>query len=215
MTSMPIASASASATRLSAARSSRPVSSPPSTCAGGRSIAAVRAAVAAGIPLEELNSLRDLLRPDRVEIIIEYYWEKNGEKPSLYTIDLASKLLALARSEALSDVEIERLDEIRIALEQYRSTGLTEKNRKLIRQIAQSDVWREVVRLPQRLMAEARINAKTKPVQGRRHGATRDRHPDPDPRPGPHAEPRLDLHRHQSDQAWRPRSALHAGLPRL
>ena len=128
-------------------------------------IAAVRAAVEAGIPLEELRSLRDLLRPDRVEIIIEHYWKKNGEKPSLYTIDLASKLLALARSEALSEVEIERLDEIRIALEQYRTTGLTEKNRKLIRQIAQSDVWREVVRLPQRLMVEARANRKTKPYR--------------------------------------------------
>jgi hypothetical protein len=125
-------------------------------------IAAVRAAVAAGIPLEELKSLRDLLRPDRVEIVMDYYWEKNGEKPTLYTIDLASKLLALARSEDLADVDIEQLDEIRIALEQYRSTGLTEKNRRLIRQIAQSDMWREVVRLPQRLMAEARINAKAK-----------------------------------------------------
>ena len=121
-------------------------------------VAAVRAAVEAGIPLAELRSLRNLLRPDRAEIIIEFYWEKNGERPSLYTIDLASKLLALARSEALSDAEIGQLDEIRIALEQYRTTGLTEKNRKLIRQIAQSDVWREVVRLPQRLMAEARAN---------------------------------------------------------
>ena len=128
-------------------------------------VAAVRAAVAAGIPLEELKSLRDLLRPDRVETLLDYYWEKNGEKPSLYTIDLASKLLALAHSEDLTTVEIEGLDEIRIALEQYRSTGLTEKNRKLIRQIAHSDVWREVVRLPQRLMAEARINAKTKPYR--------------------------------------------------
>ena len=45
-------------------------SNPPSTCAGGSSIAAVRAAVAAGIPLEELKSLRDLLRPDRVETLI-------------------------------------------------------------------------------------------------------------------------------------------------
>jgi hypothetical protein len=69
------------------------------------------------------------------------------------------------RSEAISEVDIERLDEIRLSLEQYRSSGLTEKNRKLIRQIAQSDVWREVVRLPQRLMAEARINAKTKPYR--------------------------------------------------
>ena len=100
-----------------------------------------------------------------MEIIIEHYWQKNGEKPSLYTIDLASKLLALARSETFSAVEIEQLDEIRVALEQYRSSGLTEKNRRLIRQIAQSDVWREVVRLPQKLMAEARINAKTKPYR--------------------------------------------------
>ena len=84
-------------------------------------------AVAAGIPLEELKSFGDLLRADHVEILMEYYWEKNGEKPSLYTIDLASKLLALARCEAVSEVEIERLDEIRIALKQYRSTGLTEK----------------------------------------------------------------------------------------
>jgi integrase len=128
-------------------------------------VAAVRATVAAGIPLEELKFLRDLLRPDRVEILIEHYWEKNGEKPSLYTIDLASKLLALARSETLSEVDIERLDEIRIAIEQYRSTGLTEKNRRLIRQIAHSDVWRDVVRLPKKLMTEARINAKTKPYR--------------------------------------------------
>ena len=54
-------------------------------------------------------------------------------------------------------------DEIRSALDQYRSTGLTEKNRKVIRQIAQSDIWREVVRLPRKLLAEARADAKTKP----------------------------------------------------
>jgi integrase len=126
-------------------------------------IATVRAAVAAGIPLEELESLRDLLRPDRVEIILDYYWEKNGERPALYTIDLASKLLALARSNDLAEVDIQQLDRIRSALEEYRSTGLTEKNRKLIRQIAQTDVWRKVVRLPQRLMAEAHIDATTKP----------------------------------------------------
>ena len=128
-------------------------------------IATVRAAVAAGIPLEGLKSLSALLRPEHVEIIIDYYWKNNGEKPTLYTIDLASKLLALARIETLSEVDIERLDEIRSALEQYRSTGLTEKNRRLIRQIAQTDVWREVVRLPKRLMAEARISARTKPYR--------------------------------------------------
>jgi integrase len=129
-------------------------------------VAAVRAAVAAGLSLDGLSCLRELLRPDRVETVIEYYWDRNGEKPALYTIDLASKFLALARNEALSETEIERLDEIRIALEQYRSTGLTEKNRKVIRQIAQSDIWREVVRLPRKLLAEALADAKTKPNRG-------------------------------------------------
>lgn len=38
-----------------------------------------------------------------------------------------------------------------------------EKNRKLIRQIAQSGIWREVIRLPQRLIAEAKSNLKKKP----------------------------------------------------
>jgi integrase len=139
----------------------------PSTIATRRRelIATVRAAVAAGIALDGLTSLGDLLQPDRVEIIIDYYWRKNGERPTLYTIDLASKLLALARSEALSDVDLERLEEIRLAVEEYRSTGLTDKNRRLIRQIAQSDVWREVVRLPQRLMAEALQIAKAKPYR--------------------------------------------------
>ena len=128
-------------------------------------IAAVRAAVEAGIILEELRSLRDLLRSDRVEVIIEHYWKKNGEKPSLYTIDLGYKFLALARSEALCDEEIARLDEIRVLLEQYRSTGLTEKNRKFIRQVAHSDVWRDVVRLPTKLMADAKQRSQTKPVK--------------------------------------------------
>jgi hypothetical protein len=162
---MPIASPSANATGVSAAGLFRPCKQSTIDTRRRELIAAVRAAVAAGIPLDDLKSLRDLLHAERVEILIERYWEKNGERPSLYTIDLASKLLALARSEALSEVEIERIDEIRIALEQYRSTGLTEKNRKLIRRIAHSDVWREVVRLPQKLMTEAQVNAKTKPYR--------------------------------------------------
>ncbi len=128
-------------------------------------IAAVRAGVEAGIPLEELGSLRDLPRPDRVEIIIEFYWKKNGERPSLYTINLASKLLALARNEALSGEEIERLEEIRVSLEEHRTTGLTEKNRTLIRQIAHGDVWRKVVRLPQKLIAKATAKLQTLPVK--------------------------------------------------
>ncbi len=65
----------------------------------------------------------------------------------------------------MTEDEIARLDEIRICLEEYRSGGLTEKNRRLIREIAHSDVWREVVRLVPRLMAEARANRQAMPVK--------------------------------------------------
>jgi integrase len=152
--------------RTSTGRVVRPCA--PSTIAMRRRelIAAVRAAVEAGIPLEDLSSLRELLRPDRVKIIIEHYWQKNGDRPTLYTIDLASRFLALARSESgINEDEIARIDEIRICLEEYRSSGLTEKNRRLIRDIAHTDVWREVVQLPPRLMAEARANCKAMPVK--------------------------------------------------
>ena len=156
-------------------------------------IAAVRAAVAAGIPLEELNSLRDLLRADRVEIIIEHYWQKNGERPSLYTIDLASKLLALARGETLSEVDIERLDEIRTrrrAVPLYRSH----------REEPQADPANRPERClargcaaPSKAHGRGEEDGEDEALQGRRHGAACDRHPDPDQSPGPHAEPRLDL----------------------
>ena len=178
-------------------------------------VAAVRAAVAAGIPLEELKSLRDLLRPDRVETLLDYYWEKNGEKPSLYTIDLASKLLALAHSEDLTTVEIEGLDEIQ---NRPRAVPLYRSHRE--------EPEADPPDRPQRRVAgggaaSAKADGRgphqrqDEAVQGRRHGATRHRHSDPDSGAGADAEPRLDSHRHQSDQTRRPGSALHAGLPGL
>ena len=152
--------------RTATGRAVRPCA--PSTIALRRRelIAAARAAVAADIRIEELNSLSALVRPDRVEAIIDFYWRKNGERPALYTIDLASRFLALARSEPSFDpVKIARLEEIRICLEEHRSSGLTDKNRRLIREIAHGDIWRDVVRLPAKLMAEARSMRKTMPVK--------------------------------------------------
>ena len=76
-------------------------------------IAAVRAAVASGIALHDLQHLRDLVRPDRAETVIDFYWSKDGEVPSSYTIDLGWRFLSLAREESLGEDELERLEEIR------------------------------------------------------------------------------------------------------
>ena len=214
MTSMPIASAS------EAAQDGQRQGFPPckqSTIDTRRReiIAAVRAAVAAGIPLDELTSLRELLRADRVEILIEHYWQKNGERPSLYTIDLASKLLALARSEALSDG---RHREARRDQAGRRAVSLNRSHRE---EPKADPPDRSERRLARGRAASAKADGggakerKNQALPGGGHCATRDRHPDPDPSTGTHAEPVLNLHWHQSGQAWRTGSALHAGLPGL
>jgi integrase len=128
-------------------------------------VAAVRAAVDADISLTDLPSLRALCRPDRVETIIDHYWKRCGEIPGLYAMDLAGRFLEIARQEGLDPGEVDRLDEIRMSLEEYRSAGLTEKNRALIRQVIQGDVWKKVIALPGHMMAQARSRTRSSPVR--------------------------------------------------
>jgi hypothetical protein len=61
--------------------------------------------------------------------------------------------------------ELEQLDDLRAALEEYRQGGLTDKNLALIRQVLSGPVWREVVGLPDQLMAEARRLKEQAPLR--------------------------------------------------
>jgi hypothetical protein len=129
-------------------------------------IAAVRIAVDVGIPLIDLQSLADLLRPDRAEAILDHYWRKNGQTPSIYTIGLAARFVELARLQpGPSEDAIRQLEDMRHSLEQHRPSGLTPKNQAFVRTILQSDVWPEVLRLPRRLMVEANSDRHTMPVR--------------------------------------------------
>ncbi len=75
--------------------------------------AAARVAVKIGIPIKKLDSLRSMLKPKVAEKILDAYWQKNGEKPKLYTIDLARRLVAIAKeTKCLSERECEQLWEI-------------------------------------------------------------------------------------------------------
>jgi hypothetical protein len=57
-----------------------------------------------GIPIEKLDSLRALLKPKVAEKILDAYWQKNGDKPKIYTIDLARRFVAIAKeTERLND----------------------------------------------------------------------------------------------------------------
>jgi integrase len=128
-------------------------------------VAVARMAVKTGTPIEDLKSLAVLVHPDVVGPVLDTYWEKNGAEPKVYTIDLAWKLLSLARQTGLDEAAIERLDNIRALLEEHRHGGLTGKNLALIRQVLTEGIWSEVVSLPNALMRQARADQAHAPVK--------------------------------------------------
>ena len=122
-------------------------------------VAMARMAVRLGVPIESLTSLAALLHPDVVEKVIDAYWEKNGDEPNTGTIDLGKKVLRMARETGCLDrAALDRLDDMRAALEHHRREGLTPKNLRLIRQVLTDGVWSEVTSLPIVLMQQARLD---------------------------------------------------------
>jgi integrase len=128
-------------------------------------VAVARMAVKVGTPIEDLKSLAALVHPDVAEPVLDTYWKNNGAEPKVYTIDLAWKLLGLARQNDLNEAAIERLDDIRTSLEEHRHGGLTGKNLALIRQVLTEGIWSEVVSLPNALMRQARADQAHAPVK--------------------------------------------------
>lgn len=131
-----------------------------------RLTACARKAVAGGVPIEQLASLRDLLSIDVVERVLSEYWPDKEQPPSIYTIDLFGLLASLASMvPGMDEASLAFLDETRAELEGYRSGGLTDKNLALIRQVITPGVWARVVALPEQLMSEARECRSRSPIK--------------------------------------------------
>lgn len=129
-------------------------------------VAMCRMAVRLGVPIERLNSLAALLHPDVAEKVIDAYWAQNGKEPKTGTIDLGWKVLRMARETGcLDQAALNRLDDMRVALQEHRREGLTEKNLQLVRQVVTEGVWREVVSLPDVLMYQARSARDHAPIK--------------------------------------------------
>jgi hypothetical protein len=119
--------------------------------------AAARMAVKIGVPIGKLDSFSALFAPDVAEKVLDAYWQRNGENPKLFTIDLAARFLAIAKeTKCLDDADCECLDGMRRSLEELRPEGMTDKNIAFLRQVLTPGVWERVVNLPFALMAEAR-----------------------------------------------------------
>jgi integrase len=129
-------------------------------------ISFAKKAVRLAIQIDTLSSLSVLLAPELVERILDNEWEENGDEPKTTTIDLAKKLVDVARSTGcLTQQQLTQLDDKRATLEQYRKEGLTPKNLKLIRQVLNSKVWARVINSPDELMRRARLLKDQAPVK--------------------------------------------------
>jgi integrase len=125
-----------------------------------------RMAVRRGVAVETLDSVSALLDPGLVEKVLEAYWERGGDVPKTYTIDLARDLFAIAGATgAVDSIGLERLAGFARRLREHKRGGLTDKNMALVRQVQGSDVWSSVLRLPFKLIEEARLRRDASPTK--------------------------------------------------
>jgi integrase len=129
-------------------------------------VAAANMAVRVGVPLSSLTSLAAMLRPEVANIIIDAYWQKDGDVPATYTINLAVRFEAIARQMGWLDArELKELADLRYAMGQHREEGMTEKNLAVVRTVLTPGVWGRVAKLPEQLMEQARKMRNSAPVR--------------------------------------------------
>jgi integrase len=128
--------------------------------------AALRMATRIGIGMEELASLSAFLDPAVSRQVLDAYWAKSCEEPSIFTIDLVNLFVNLARSsKCLAADKLEELDDMRADLEHHRPEGMTDKNLAAIRTFMQSNAWRALHHLPDVLMGEAKEASYSSPIK--------------------------------------------------
>jgi hypothetical protein len=122
---------------------------------------AATAALAAGVPVDRLRALADLVEPETFRAILRQRWCKDGNRLSAYTHGLAVTLIAIDKEwvGALPDV-IAELKSIRSKLGTLQS-GLTQKNQGLLRKFDDPRLQAALVQLPDRLWHAARRRLAT------------------------------------------------------
>src|SRR5262245_16434085 len=122
---------------------------------------AVTAAVAVGIAGDQLVGLAVLTEPDTFKEILRYRWEREGRKLTAYTDGVAGSLIAIGKEW------VKVSGETLMALKATRSrlgampSGLTEKNKTVLRQFDDERQLARLLGLPDRLWRHAARQLKT------------------------------------------------------
>jgi integrase len=119
---------------------------------------AASAACAAGIDAERLTALAELVEPETFRAVLRHLWQKRGGKFSSYTRDVASTLITIASEWVRVPADqLSNLKKLRGKLGSLRS-GLTEKNKALLRKFEDPRLLARLLELPDRLWRTARRN---------------------------------------------------------
>ena len=119
---------------------------------------AASAACSAGIDPNHLTSLSRLVEPEIFRTILRQQWKERGQKPTSYVVSLASVLIKIATEWVKVPLEqLAALKEIRSKLGRTRS-GLTEKNKAMLRRFDDPRLLGKLVNLPDVLWRTARRN---------------------------------------------------------
>jgi integrase len=124
---------------------------------------AVTAAVAAGIDHEALLSLKDLITPKTFKTVLRSLYEADSATLTAYTHGVAGTLITIASEwSGASAEDIAALKKLRRKLGALPS-GLTDKNKSLLRRFDDTRLLDALVRLPDKLWRKARRDlAKSK-----------------------------------------------------
>ena len=118
-----------------------------------------------GVPAETLRSLADLVSPSTVRLILEHYLAKKDGEIVTFTIDMAERLLAIARVYVKApEVQIQVLERYCVKLRKKRRAGLTEKNTAVIRTFKNPENRNRLKGLPGQLFDEA-LAERDAPIQ--------------------------------------------------
>ena len=113
---------------------------------------AASALVQQGYAVEQLQTLSDLVAVDAVKTVLQRYLDRQNHEPSQFLRDLAKTLNLIARYWV--QVDSEHLDQLRGFKRRLGSdrTGLTEKNRAILRQFDSLRNVALLLTLPQKLV---------------------------------------------------------------
>lgn len=98
--------------------------------------------------IEDIKSLGDLIKPERVKSAVTFLRSRTGKDQSSMLAHIASKAIAIARHHArFEDCEIKKLRNLQRRVTP-RSDGLTPKNKERLNQLDSGDNERRLLQLP-------------------------------------------------------------------